>query len=142
MRQGKAWSAMDPQARDSFSRAKKGPAVVLDDRLRDLQDRVHRGSYHPQPVRRVYIPKGDGRTRPLGIPSVIRGHINYYGVPSNSRALVTFRRDVRNAWYRQLRRRSQRARWTVEKTKRFDVCYPLPPPRIVHPWPWQRFAGP
>lgn len=42
----------------------------LDGRLRDLEDRLHRGSYHPQPVRRVYIPKGDGRTRPLGIPAL------------------------------------------------------------------------
>lgn len=42
----------------------------LDARLRDLQDRVHRGSYHPLPVRRVHIPKGDGRLRPLGIPAV------------------------------------------------------------------------
>jgi RNA-directed DNA polymerase len=42
----------------------------LDARLLDLQDRVHRGSYHPQPVRRVLIPKGDGGTRPLGIPSL------------------------------------------------------------------------
>lgn len=42
----------------------------LDARLADLQDRVHRGSYHPQPVRRVYIPKGDGRMRPLGIPAL------------------------------------------------------------------------
>jgi RNA-directed DNA polymerase len=42
----------------------------LDARLRDLQDRIHRGSYRPQPVRRVFIPKADGRKRPLGIPSV------------------------------------------------------------------------
>ena len=42
----------------------------LDERLRDLEGRVHRGSYHPQPVRRVEIPKGDGTTRPLGITSV------------------------------------------------------------------------
>jgi len=42
----------------------------LDARLLDLQERVQRGSYHPQPVRRVHIPKGDGRTRPLGIPSL------------------------------------------------------------------------
>jgi group II intron reverse transcriptase/maturase len=42
----------------------------LDARLLDLQGRVHRGSYHPQPVRRVHIPKGDGRTRPLGIPAL------------------------------------------------------------------------
>jgi RNA-directed DNA polymerase len=42
----------------------------LDERLGGLQDRVQRGSYHPQPVRRVHIPKGDGRTRPLGIPTL------------------------------------------------------------------------
>ena len=42
----------------------------LDARLLDLQDRVHCGSYHPHPARRVRIPKGDGRTRPLGIPSL------------------------------------------------------------------------
>jgi RNA-directed DNA polymerase len=44
--------------------------VGLDERLLELQDRIHRGSYHPQPVRRVHIPKGDGRTRPLGIPAL------------------------------------------------------------------------
>ena len=39
----------------------------LDERLLDLQDRIHSGRYHPQPVRRVLIPKGDGTTRPLGL---------------------------------------------------------------------------
>lgn len=42
----------------------------LDARLLDLQDRVHRGNYHPPPVRRVHIAKSDGRTRPLGIPAL------------------------------------------------------------------------
>jgi len=42
----------------------------LDARLHDLEHRIHRGSYHPQSVRRVYIPKGDGRLRPLGIPAL------------------------------------------------------------------------
>jgi len=42
----------------------------LDERLADLQERVHRGSYHPLPVRRAYIPKEDGRMRPLGIPAL------------------------------------------------------------------------
>lgn len=39
----------------------------LDERLLDLENRVHRGGYHPQPVLRVHIPKGDGKTRPLGM---------------------------------------------------------------------------
>jgi group II intron reverse transcriptase/maturase len=41
--------------------------VGLEDRLIDLHDRVHRGAYRAQPSRRVYIPKSDGRQRPLGI---------------------------------------------------------------------------
>jgi RNA-directed DNA polymerase len=39
----------------------------LEDRLADLHSRVHRGAFRAQPSRRVYIPKADGRQRPLGI---------------------------------------------------------------------------
>ena len=42
----------------------------LEDRLIDLHGRVHRGTYRAQPSRRVYIPKADGRQRPLGIAAV------------------------------------------------------------------------
>jgi len=42
----------------------------VDARLKDLEGRIHRGSYHPQPVRRVHIPKTDGKMRPLGIPTL------------------------------------------------------------------------
>jgi len=35
--------------------------------LRDLHDRVHSGRYQARPSRRAYIPKADGRLRPLGI---------------------------------------------------------------------------
>jgi RNA-directed DNA polymerase len=42
----------------------------VEDRLRDLHDRVHRGAYRAQPSRRVYIPKGDGRQRPLGVAAL------------------------------------------------------------------------
>ncbi len=44
--------------------------VGLEDRLVDLHARVHRGAYRAQPSRRVYIPKADGRQRPLGIAAV------------------------------------------------------------------------
>ncbi len=39
----------------------------LERRLIDLHGRIHRGSYRPQPSRRTYIPKADGRQRPLAI---------------------------------------------------------------------------
>ncbi len=41
----------------------------LESNLRDLSDRVKRGAYRAKPVRRVYIPKTDGRQRPLGVPT-------------------------------------------------------------------------
>ncbi len=72
----------DPEGlRDSFERqdGRKAPGVDgvrkeqygedLDERLTDLSARLRRLGYRPKPVRRTYIPKGDGRYRPLGIPS-------------------------------------------------------------------------
>jgi len=44
--------------------------IGLEDRLADLHSRVHRGKYRAQPSRRVYIPKADGRQRPLGIAAL------------------------------------------------------------------------
>jgi RNA-directed DNA polymerase len=42
----------------------------LEPRLEDLHRRVHRGAYRPQPSRRTYIPKADGRQRPLAIAAL------------------------------------------------------------------------
>lgn len=71
---------------------------------------------------------------------VLRGHYNYYGVPGNERGLWTVRNHVVHAWYRQLSRRSQRARLSVANQKSIERRFPLPKPRITHPWPERRFA--
>src|SRR6266478_4526375 len=42
----------------------------LQSNLQDLHSRVHRGAYRAQPSRRKYIPKPDGRQRPLGIAAL------------------------------------------------------------------------
>jgi RNA-directed DNA polymerase len=45
-------------------------AADLDRNLTDLHRRVHNGAYRALPSRRVYIPKADGRLRPLGIAAI------------------------------------------------------------------------
>jgi retron-type reverse transcriptase len=44
--------------------------VDLERKLVDLHGRVHRGAYRPLPSRRRYIPKPDGRQRPLAVATV------------------------------------------------------------------------
>ncbi len=73
------------------------------------------------------------------LKSVLDGHYRYYGVPTNHRALAQFRQAVQTMWHRSLQRRSQRARWTIPQLKAFEARFPLPAPRIVHPWPDTRF---
>ena len=42
----------------------------LEENLKDLSTRLQRGSYKARPVKRIYIPKPDGRERPIGITTL------------------------------------------------------------------------
>lgn len=45
-------------------------AMGLEGRIADLHDRIHRGTYRAQPSKRTWIPKPDGRRRPLGLTAL------------------------------------------------------------------------
>jgi hypothetical protein len=189
---------------------------ALEANLSDLSCRLRRGAYRARPVRRAYIPKADGRQRPIGIPvledkivqraatavlgavyeedflgfthicgktrrgkfivrrrpmrkriraklralkaklrrrlhepvrrvgrwlrTVLQGWYRYYAVPLTSHDLAAFRRALGRLWHRVLSRRSQRGRVSWEKMARLIARW-LPPPRILHPYPWDRFDG-
>ena len=69
------------------------------------------------------------------LKQVVTGYFAYHAVPTNSAALVTFRDEIIARWRWVLHRRSQT--WT-RMTKLADDW--LPKPRILHPWPNQRFV--
>ena len=72
------------------------------------------------------------------LASVVRGHLAYYAVPGNIRTANTFRIQVSRHWLHALRRRSQRHRLPWARMYRLADRW-LPPVRIVHPWPTDRF---
>jgi len=86
------------------------------------------------------------RRRHLAVPeqgrwlaSVVRGHLAYYAVPGNGRAINAFRVQIGRHWLRALRRRSQRYRLSWERMTRLIARW-LPPVSVVHPYPEARFA--
>ena len=85
------------------------------------------------------------RVRPIAeqgkqLAAILRGAINYYGVPGNTPALCAFRTEICKAWYKHLRRRSQKAsKLTWSKMTRI-VCQWIPSVRVVHPYPGQRLC--
>jgi len=63
VRANKGAAGVDGQSIERF-------AARADAYLAELSAALREGTYHPQAVKRVDMPKGDGRTRPLGIPTV------------------------------------------------------------------------
>ena len=72
--------------------------------------------------------------------SVVQGHLNYFAVPGNKKAIDTFRTEINRAWLAALRRRSQKSRnlkW--DRMKRLIKMW-IPAARIQHPYPNQRLC--
>ncbi len=72
--------------------------------------------------------------------SVVQGYFNYYAVPGNLDSLGLFRERVLRYWGCALKRRSQRHRYAWVRRLKLAAQW-LPTPRVMHPWPLDRFAA-
>jgi RNA-directed DNA polymerase len=70
---------------------------------------------------------------------VVTGFFAYHAVPTNGPAIGAFRYRVITFWHTALRRRSQKDCVTWARMKKLADEW-LPMPRILHPWPSERFA--
>jgi RNA-directed DNA polymerase len=95
-------------------------------KLRELKQQLQRQRHQPVPEQGRWL------------ASVVRGHLAYYAVPGNSKAIRAFHTQATRHWYRSLRRRSQRTRLNWTRMDRLATRW-LPPARIMHPWPSMRF---
>jgi RNA-directed DNA polymerase len=95
-------------------------------KLRAVKEELKRRRHQPVPEQGQWL------------ASVVRGHCAYYAVPGNYDAIEAFRSQASRHWYKALRRRSQNASLTWERMRRFEARW-LPPAKIMHPWPEQRF---
>ena len=97
-------------------------------KLREIKIELRRRRYLPVPEQGAWM------------RSVLQGHAAYYAVPGNSDAVVAFRTEITRHWLKALRRRSQRTRLTWARMGRLAKRW-LPPVRILHPFPEERFAA-
>ena len=113
------------QGRFQLQRKTRGDRMRT--KLQDIKVELQRRMHWPIPEQGEWLRQ------------VVGGHFAYFAVPTNIRALTAFRLCVTNLWRRTLERRGQRSRLVWEKLERISDDW-LPIPRILHPWPDQRFA--
>jgi group II intron reverse transcriptase/maturase len=75
----------------------------------------------------------------IWLKQVVTGYFAYHAVPTNWAALGAFRAQITRQWRWTLRRRSQKSALTWDRMKKVADDW-LPKPRILHPWPNQRFV--
>src|SRR5215468_7665494 len=96
-------------------------------KLKEIKEELRKRMHQPIPEQGAWLKQ------------VVTGFYNYHAVPTNAHALWSFRDEVIRRWQQSLGRRSQNGylNWT-RMTRLADDW--LPKPRILHPWPEQRFA--
>jgi group II intron reverse transcriptase/maturase len=97
-------------------------------RLRAIRAALHRQRHLPVPAQGAWLRR------------VVVGYFAYHAVPTNGPRLYAFRDEVTKAWKRALQRRSQRHRLRWRRMHHLAERW-IPRPRILHPWPDERFAA-
>jgi RNA-directed DNA polymerase len=98
-------------------------------KLKEVGDQLRKRRHQPIPEQGRWL------------ASVVRGHMAYYAVPGNKKAVAAFRDQATRHWLQALRRRSQKGRklnWA--RMDRIQKRW-LPPVRTTHPFPEQRLAA-
>ena len=113
--------------RGAFQLQRKSRGDRMRAKLREIKEALRKRMHEPIP--------DQGRW----LKQVVRGFFAYHAVPTNFRALGAFRHHVSDLWRRTLRRRSQKDGMTWAWITKIADAW-LPQPRILHPWPEQRFA--
>lgn len=113
--------------RGAFQLQRKTRADRMRSRLRDIKAQLRSRMHHAIPEQGRWL------------KAVVTGFFAYHAVPTNGRALCSFRYQLTRLWLRTLRRRSQKDRLTWARMNHIAAAW-LPTPRILHPWPNQRFA--
>ena len=113
--------------RGRFALKRKSRGDRMRAKLQEIKKEMQRRMHQPIPEQGKWLRQ------------VATGFFAYHAVPTNSRALHTFRHRVTDLWRRSLRRRSQKDRMTWSRIKKLADDF-LPQARILHPWPHARFA--
>ena len=111
----------------SFLLHRKSRSDRMRAKLQEVQEELRQRRHQAIPVQGEWLRR------------VVSGFFNYHAVPTNSRALTVFHYHVRRLWLRTLQRRSEKDGSTWRRIEKLAADW-LPKPRILHPWPRERFA--
>src|SRR3982074_129623 len=96
-------------------------------KLKEIKEEMRRRMHQPIPEQGRWLAQ------------VVRGYFAYHAVPTNSASIGAFRHHVVDLWRCSLSRRSQHGGITWQRIKQIADDW-LPQPKILLPWPQQRFA--
>ena len=116
------------QKGNRFTIRRKTIAKRLRTKLKEVREAIIRRRHEPVPALGKWL------------RSVIQGHLNYFAVPGNRKAVDRFRTEINRAWLFALRRRSQKSgNLTWDRIKRLIKTW-IPTAKTQHPYPNQRLC--